>query len=340
MSERKKRNIIICSLCGVLLFMTVGYAAFNTLLDINGTTSITSNWEIKITNVERTNITNMAEEVNNPVWSELTASMEANLYQKGDSIEYDVTIENKGTLDAVLTNVEQTTVSNHDAIKITTSGYEKGETLSSKGVKIIKVKIEYNPDFNGVPEIGSSEVKISFTFEQLGKGEVIPDPDPIVDFETVSTTRSITVTPKIEPRAEITKYEYKLDTADYVEDSSTHIFDQITHNTEHNIQVKLTTKDGKEIESEVKSVSTLLLPSPSVTPDCSTSMTFPAECNGTYICSYTFSGGRNEKVTVTSPTINVYIGNWNQRVNILAEVSDGYNTTSDLEWVNAWNCAD
>ncbi len=313
--------------------MTVGYAAFNTLLDINGTTSITSNWEIKITNVERTNITNMAEEVNNPVWSELTASMEANLYQKGDSIEYDVTIENKGTLDAVLTNVEQTTVSNHDAIKITTSGYEKGETLSSKGVKIIKVKIEYNPDFNGVPEIGSSEVKISFTFEQLGKGEVIPDPDPIVDFETVSTTRSITVTPKIEPRAEITKYEYKLDTADYVEDSSTHIFDQITHNTEHNIQVKLTTKDGKEIESEVKPVSTLLLEN---TTGCSASRvpvggqaSFPEGCSNGLTCSLSVSGCSNCSSVCNAGLCSCDTYMTGGSTITSTSVSDGYNTVTN-----------
>ncbi len=166
MTEKRKRSIVIVSLCAVLLLMTVGYAAFNTLLDIAGTSSITSNWEIKITDVKRTNITNMAEEVNDPVWSDLTASMEANLYQKGDSVEYDVTIENKGTLDAELADVEQITLSNHDAIKITTSGYEKGEILTRDNSKIIKVKIEYNPDFTGVPEIGSSEVKISFTFKQ------------------------------------------------------------------------------------------------------------------------------------------------------------------------------
>ena len=49
--------------------------------------------------------------------------MEANLYDKSDAMEYDVTIENKGTIDAklndILTNLEQ---ENSDAVIITFSG--------------------------------------------------------------------------------------------------------------------------------------------------------------------------------------------------------------------------
>ena len=49
--SKKKRNIIIVSLIGVLLCMVVGYAAFNTELKISGTSKVTSNWDIEITNV-------------------------------------------------------------------------------------------------------------------------------------------------------------------------------------------------------------------------------------------------------------------------------------------------
>ena len=65
-----------------------------------------------------------------PTWTMTTASMEANLYNKGDAMEYDVTIENKGNIDAklndILTNVEK---ENNEAVLITFSGYTKGEIL-------------------------------------------------------------------------------------------------------------------------------------------------------------------------------------------------------------------
>jgi len=49
--ERKRRNLILFSLLGVLLLMIGGYAAFESKLDIKGSTKVTTNWEVLITNV-------------------------------------------------------------------------------------------------------------------------------------------------------------------------------------------------------------------------------------------------------------------------------------------------
>ena len=163
--NKKKRNIIIFSLVGVLLCMVAGYAAFQTRLEIKGTSKVTSNWDIRITNVTDGTPTGQAENAVAPKWTNLTASMEANLYDKGDAMEYDVTIENKGTLDAklndILTNIEK---ENNDAVLITFSGYAKGEILKAGGSKLVHVKIEYNPDYEGGET--SSEVEINFNYTQ------------------------------------------------------------------------------------------------------------------------------------------------------------------------------
>ena len=103
--NKKKRNVIIFSLIGVLLCMAVGYAAFNTELKISGTSKVTSNWDIEIINVTNGKPVGSAENTVAPTWDALTASMEADLYEKGDAMEYDVTIENKGTIDAKLNDV-------------------------------------------------------------------------------------------------------------------------------------------------------------------------------------------------------------------------------------------
>ena len=78
--ENKKRNKIIIGLISLLLIMTVGYAAFQTNLNIKGTSKISSNWDIRITNVTSGNKTGNAENAKTPTWTNLTASMEANLY--------------------------------------------------------------------------------------------------------------------------------------------------------------------------------------------------------------------------------------------------------------------
>ena len=49
--SKKKRNIIIFSLIGILMCMTIVYAAFQTKLEVKGTSKVTSNWDIEITNV-------------------------------------------------------------------------------------------------------------------------------------------------------------------------------------------------------------------------------------------------------------------------------------------------
>ena len=146
--------------------MVVGYAAFQTNLKINGTSGISSNWDIKITNVTESNKEGEAETVGTPSWTNLTAYMEASLYQKGDFVEYDVTVENRGTLDAKLESITDNIKSSNEAVKITFSGYTKGEKLEKGQSQIIKVKIEYNPDFTGTPEEGSGEVSIDLNYTQ------------------------------------------------------------------------------------------------------------------------------------------------------------------------------
>ena len=171
--SKRKRNMIIFSLVGVLLCMVVGYAAFQTKLEIKGSSKVTSNWDIRITNVTDGTSTGGAENTVKPSWTNLTASMEANLYDKGDAMEYDVTIENKGTLDAklndILTNIEK---ENNEAVLITFTGYTKGEVLKAGGSKIVHVKIEYNPEYEGGET--SSEVEINFDYGQDNKSEDVP----------------------------------------------------------------------------------------------------------------------------------------------------------------------
>ena len=176
--KRKQKSIIIICLLMVLTLMSIGYAAFQTKVKVKGTTRITSLWDVRITNVTAGTATGGAENKITPTWDGLTANMEANLYAPGDAMEYDVTITNNGTIDAVLSDVIGTP-SNNDAVIITFSGYAKGEKLYKNGqqgnTKTVHVKIEYNPAYTGGETSGQASVE--FTYTQGEGGEVQPTGD-------------------------------------------------------------------------------------------------------------------------------------------------------------------
>ena len=180
---RRQRRVVIYSLIGILILMTAAYAAFSQSIDIKGTTKVTSNWDVKITNVSNGTPTGGAENSKDtngntisPTWDKLSASVSADLYEAGDAMEYIVTITNNGTIDATLDDVAFTP-SNNSAVIITYSGYAKGQKLYKKGSSNssvdIKVKVEYNPEYTGGEVTGESS--ISFNFVQSETKEVTND---------------------------------------------------------------------------------------------------------------------------------------------------------------------
>ena len=175
--DRKKRNLIIGSLLAILVIMTVGYAAFSTQLKITGNASITSNWDVQITGISNGTPTGSAENAINPSYDVLTANMEVNLYSPGDSMTYEITIENKGTIDATLSKITKTDT-NNPAILFETSGVNEGDNLNAGDKTTMTVKITYNPNITTQPENLTSELNVTLTYEQKGNSSVTP-PTPI-----------------------------------------------------------------------------------------------------------------------------------------------------------------
>ena len=194
MNETKKRNIIIGSLCGILLLMVVGYAAFSTALNINGTSSISSNWDIKITSItEGTKIgsaTTTVDESGNKKISgvgTLTASVEADLVSPGDSIEYDITVTNAGSLNAKLEKITLSE-SNNPAIKFETSGLTEGDTLTANGgTATLKLKITYDSNVTSQPENTKGTISVTLDYVQAdGNGTVTPS-EPITTDDLIAS---------------------------------------------------------------------------------------------------------------------------------------------------------
>ena len=174
--DRKKRNLIIGSLLAILVVMTVGYAAFSTQLKITGNASITSNWDVQITGISNGTPTGSAENAINPTYDILTANMKVNLYSPGDSMTYEITIQNKGTIDATLSKITKSDT-NNPAILFETSGVNEGDALNAGDKTTMTVKITYNPATTGQPDNLTSELNVTLTYEQKSSGGVTP-PEP------------------------------------------------------------------------------------------------------------------------------------------------------------------
>ena len=172
-SERKRRKIVIGMLCSVLLLMAVGYAAFAANLNIKGSTNISTSWDVRITNITSKNIVGTASNLEEPSYTNLTATFNTGLVSPGDSIEYDITVKNNGDIDAILDKITITD-SNNPAIIFTKSGLTEGDTLLASESKVLTVKVEYSNSVTSQPENTESDLKVALDFSQNDGHTVTP----------------------------------------------------------------------------------------------------------------------------------------------------------------------
>ena len=174
MRDRKKRNIIIGSLCCLLVFMGIGYAILSQTLNISGIANMRGNWNVKITNMEllSENKTGRAEEVSHS-FTDTTATFEANLYMPGDSIEYRVTVENQGNIDAVLKSITPTTTNKSKGIKFSHSEIDNTVLTAGKTITFT-MKVEFLEDATSVPNVENVKYNLELVYVQYNGGDYTP----------------------------------------------------------------------------------------------------------------------------------------------------------------------
>ena len=181
LSKKQKNNLIIGGLCCILLLMGIGYAAFSTQLKINGTSSISSEWKVLITDITSGSIVGGASNATEPTHTETTATFSTNLVSPGDSITYTVKVENRGTIDATLSSIEVNT-GNNEAIEFETSGIEEGDNLLQGTSDELYVKVTYSNSVTSQPENTTSTITVTLNYEQAAGG-VVPGGDTITTEE-------------------------------------------------------------------------------------------------------------------------------------------------------------
>lgn len=161
----KKKNRMIIGMMAMVFVMVIGYAAFATNLTINGTASIESNWRVEFTKIEEISKTNGTTVTEIPTASGTTATFNVDFTTPGDEIEYQITVENKGTLDAIIDDIV-IDKEEDKPIQFEISNIAKGDKLAKGASTTFNIKIKYDSSITSQPsdsdKIGILSIHINY----------------------------------------------------------------------------------------------------------------------------------------------------------------------------------
>ena len=173
--KRHKRNILLIGLISILLIMMVGYSAFSSKLEIKGSSMVTSKWDIEITDLQMKTKVGNAEDVNH-TFDMLNANMEANFYLPGDTITYEVTVSNLGSLDAILDSIK-INMDSQDIIEFKVDGIMSGDVLKQGESKKFDVIMKYNENITEQPDMESVIFNMNLNYLQNGNSSNFSEAD-------------------------------------------------------------------------------------------------------------------------------------------------------------------
>ena len=156
----------------ILVIMGVGYAAFQSQLKISGTSNITSNWSVKITDIQSKVVNGTPTNALEPTHDDTTATFSTRLTSPGDTMQYDVTVLNEGDIDAKLDKIT-IPESTNPAIGFEVKGIEEGSLLEAKQTALLTVTVKYN-DVTEQPSDLTADLKVTLDYSQAPEGYVPP----------------------------------------------------------------------------------------------------------------------------------------------------------------------
>ena len=169
MRDRKKRNIIIGSLCCLLIIMGIGYAVLSQTLNITGTANMRGTWDIKITDISEASRTGRADPGTPTISSSgVSASFEANLWMPGDSITYNITVNNNGNIDAALKELVPSVENGVQQVKFSNNAVQ-GKVLRQNESYTFQVSVVFDENATEIPQDSKTnppKYTISLTFVQ------------------------------------------------------------------------------------------------------------------------------------------------------------------------------
>lgn len=166
--NKKTKNILLVVLIIAVIGMAIGYTALTQLLTINGTANITASWDIKISDITEGTLQGAVSKTATVVAGDkLSASFDVDLQYPGASATYVITVQNAGTIDAILESV--TGIETANALPPTELTYEidakQNDTLNNGTSKDYIVKVIWS-DTNVIPTTKTKSATITLNYVQ------------------------------------------------------------------------------------------------------------------------------------------------------------------------------
>ena len=258
---KKKKQYLLIGLVVICVFLMLGlgYALLSQNLDIKGTGTITSDWNILITNIVTKEKSATASNVTEPNHSGTSATINAKFELPGDYISYDITVANQGTLNAVLDSIK-IKMKDQEVFLFSVDGIQSGEALNVDEEKTFTLTIRYNENITSTPDITNIDLSMDLDYLQEGSesnfaGADLPEMGDLgiqgIDIQTEETSLATTIN-----ATNAIKYYFSLDNDKWYEtrENSYTIYD-LKPNTEYTIYVKAEDVSGEVVFSS-KTVKT------------------------------------------------------------------------------------
>ena len=143
------RNKIIIGALLIVGFASIAYAAFSQMLVINGTANTSADWDVRITGISLDAVNSAGATGSTTSFTTTSATFDVDLDYPGAQAVYTVTVENQGTIPAVLDSITDLTTINSAAptdITFAVSGVTEGTTtIAPSGTNTITVTATWNP---------------------------------------------------------------------------------------------------------------------------------------------------------------------------------------------------
>ena len=167
MRTRKKQRIIIGTLCSILVGLAIGYAVLSSQLNIQGTGSVISNFQILFTKIEEVTM-NGDKTIQKEIVGDTTANFIIDLKSPGSNGEYIITVENRGNIDAYVKDIKGVVDSNKKEpkdIQFSIDGLKVNDKLKARETKTFKVKVNWDSNSTSIPET-SKDLSLTIDFVQ------------------------------------------------------------------------------------------------------------------------------------------------------------------------------
>jgi hypothetical protein len=167
--KNRSTTIIISIIFMMVFFLSVGYAALNSTLDITGSVTFEASTDIYIDSILNKSFINNASENYNPNYNANNISVSGNLPELKSEAIYYLKIYNN-TSNSKKLNTITTNTNNNENTTYETAGLKGNITVAARSSSIIELRVKYNSSVISLPTNTAFGLSLTFNFATPSDG--------------------------------------------------------------------------------------------------------------------------------------------------------------------------